>query len=127
VHSTGRCNTSDINPLLKGGVYGPREAVLPLFVVRFENFLSRQTRDTAFRSIKSGVLISGSDSTTGHAVNLYNRLQMLKTQKLHLDEKRTLFISDDDLEKTILVFRNESERVQNCLRNVALLSSVDTR
>ena len=52
---------------------------------------------------------------------------MLKTQKLHLEEKRTLFISDDDLEKTILVFRNEIERVQNCLRHVALLSSGDTR
>ena len=52
---------------------------------------------------------------------------MLKTQELHLEEKRTLFISDDDLEKTILVFRNEIERVQNCLRNVALLSSGDTR
>ena len=77
--------------------------------------------------IKSGVLISGSDSTTDHAVSLYNRLQMLKTQKLHLKEKRTLFISDDDLEETILVFRNEIECVQNCLRNIALLSSGDTR
>ena len=78
--------------------------------------------------MKSAVFISGSDSTTDtHAVNLYNRLQMLKTQKLHLEEKRTLFISDDDLEKTILVFRNEIERVQNCLRNVRLLSSRDTR
>lgn len=77
--------------------------------------------------IKSGVLISGSDSATDHAVSLYNRLQMLKTQKLHLEEKRALFFSDDDLEKAILVFKNEIERVQNCLRNVALLSSGDTR
>jgi hypothetical protein len=76
--------------------------------------------------IKSGVLISGSDSTTDHAANRYNRLQMLKT-KVHLEEKRTLFISDDDLEKNILIFGNEIERVQNCLRNVALLSSGDSR
>ena len=47
---------------------------------------------------------SSRDSTTDRAVNLYNRLQMLKTQKLVLEEKRTLFISDDDLEKTIFVF-----------------------
>lgn len=75
--------------------------------------------------IKSGVLISGSDSVTDHAVSLYNRLQMLKTQKLRLEEKRALFFSDDDLEKTILVFKNEIERVQNCLRNIALLGSGD--
>jgi hypothetical protein len=30
--------------------------------------------------IKSGVLISGSDSATDHAVSLYNRLQMLKNR-----------------------------------------------
>jgi len=41
---------------------------------------------------------------------------MLKTQKLHLQEKRALFFSDDDLEETILIFENEIERVQNCLR-----------
>jgi hypothetical protein len=68
--------------------------------VRFANLLSRQTRDSAVRrNHKVPSFNIRSDSATDHAVNLYNRLQMLKTQKLHLEEKRTLFISDDDLEK----------------------------
>jgi len=51
--------------------------------------------------------LSGSDSATDQAVSLYNRLQMLKTQKLHLQEKRALFFSDDDLEEIILIFENK--------------------
>jgi hypothetical protein len=37
--------------------------------------------------IESGILISGGDSITDSAVLLYNRVQVLKTQKLQLEEK----------------------------------------
>ncbi len=75
--------------------------------------------------IASGMLISGGDSVTDSAVTLYNRLQLLKTQKLQLEEKRKLFSTDDDLEKTIIIFEHEIKSVQNKLNAVAKSSSGD--
>jgi hypothetical protein len=43
--------------------------------------------------IESGMLISGTDSITDSAVLLYNRLQLLKTQKLQLEEKTQIIFS----------------------------------
>jgi hypothetical protein len=39
------------------------------------------------------MLISGTDSITDSAVLLYNRLQLLKTQKLQLEEKTQIIFS----------------------------------
>lgn len=77
--------------------------------------------------IESGVLISGSDSSTHKAITLYNRLQLLKTQKLKLEEKRPLFLPNEDLEKAILVFKNEIERVKTHLNELSQLGSGDKR
>jgi hypothetical protein len=72
------------------------------------------------------MLISGGDSTTSSAVTLYNRVQLLKTQKLQLEEKRNLFSADEDLEKTIIFFGNEIKNIQTKLNAVAKSSSGDT-
>ena len=75
--------------------------------------------------IASGMLISGGESVTDSAVTLYNRLQLLKTQKLQLEEKRKLFSTDSDLEKTIIIFENEIKNIQSKLNAVAKSSSGD--
>ena len=75
--------------------------------------------------IESGILISGGDSVTDSAVLLYNRLQLLKTQKLQLEEKRKLFSRDGDLEKLINIFDNEINNIQIKLDAAAKSSSGD--
>jgi hypothetical protein len=75
--------------------------------------------------MESGMLISGADCVTDSAVTLYNRIQLLKTQKLQLEEKRKLFSYDGDLEKTIIIFENEIKNIQVKLNAVAKSSSGD--
>jgi uncharacterized Zn finger protein len=69
--------------------------------------------------IQSGILVSGDDSSVHEAITLYNRVQLLKTQKLKLEEKRSLLFSDEDLENAISVVQNEIERLQDNLQNIA--------
>jgi uncharacterized Zn finger protein len=71
------------------------------------------------KMIESGILISGDNSSPDMAITLYNRVRLLKTQKLQLEEKRSLFFSDDDLESTISFIQNEIQRLQNNLQNIA--------
>jgi hypothetical protein len=75
--------------------------------------------------IESGMLISGGDSITDSAVLLYNRLQLLKTQKLQLEEKRKLFSPDGDLEKLINIFASEIKNIQTKLNAAAKSISGD--
>jgi len=68
--------------------------------------------------IDSGILVCGKDSAADRAVTLYNRIQLLKTQKIQLKKKRQLF-SDDDLENAISAVENEIRSVQNSLEKTA--------
>ena len=69
--------------------------------------------------IESGILIAGDNSSTNMAITLYNRVRLLKTQKLQLEEKRSLFFSDDDLENAISFIQIEIERLQSNLQSMA--------
>jgi len=69
--------------------------------------------------IESGILISGNNSSIDVAITLYNRVRLLKTQKMQLENKRSLLFSDDDLENAILVIQNEIQRLQNNLKSMA--------
>ncbi len=59
--------------------------------------------------IESGVLACGKDSAAHLAVILYNRIQLLKAQKIQLERKRRLLSPDDDLENAISAVENEIE------------------
>ena len=73
--------------------------------------------------IDSGILVCGKDSAADLAVTLYNRIQLLKTQKIQLEKKRGLFRSDQDLENAILAVEQEIKSVQRNLKKIAHKSS----
>ena len=69
--------------------------------------------------IDSGILVCGKDSATDLALTLYNRIQLLKTQKIQLEKKRGLLRSDHDLEDAISALEKEIRSVQRNLKKIA--------
>ena len=73
--------------------------------------------------IESGILVCGKDSAADLAVTLYNRIQLLKTQKIQLEKKRGLLRSDHDLENAISALEKEIRSVQRNLKKIARKTS----
>jgi len=73
--------------------------------------------------IDSGILVCGKDSAADLAVTLYNRIQLLKTQKIQLEKKRRLLRSDHDLQNAISAVEKEIRSVQRNLRKIARKTS----
>ena len=73
--------------------------------------------------IDSGILVCGKDSAADLALTLYNRIQLLKTQKIQLEKKRGLLRSDHDLENAISAVEKEIRSVQRNLKKIARKTS----
>ena len=69
--------------------------------------------------LESERLVSGTESNSGSAVAVFNRLQQLRAQKKELEQKQGLIFCDEDLENAIRAVDNEIERMQGVLDKLA--------
>lgn len=68
--------------------------------------------------VQSGILIAGNNSSSDSPIHLYNRLQLLKTQKIQLENKRSLLFPDDDLENAISAMEKQIAAIQKNLESI---------
>jgi DNA-directed RNA polymerase subunit RPC12/RpoP len=68
----------------------------------------------------SDLFICGNESKVDCAVLLFNRIQQVSLQQKALKAKRSLFLSDSNLEHAILAVDNEIKRLQGELEKLAV-------
>ena len=71
------------------------------------------------KMVDEGILISGSNESVSHGINLLNRLEQLKKQRSDLESKLGFFITDENVENAIRIVDAEKEKVEAELARIA--------
>jgi len=71
------------------------------------------------KMVNERILISGTNESASHGINLINRLEQLKIQRSDLESKQGFFLTDENVENAIRLVDSEIEKVEGELAKMA--------
>jgi uncharacterized Zn finger protein len=75
---------------------------------------------------RDGILISATNESASHGINLLNRLEQLKLQRNELEMKQGIIFRDENVENAIQIVDAEMKKVEGELARIAIQAEKGT-